>query len=497
MIPPKTRTASFSISRIRNARAPISNQPNIIWIMCDQMRFDAAGFAGNEIIKTPVLDKLAEQGVVFENAYCASPVCSPARASWLTGLYPHAHMQLRNYGPVRGTAWGSHLPSYHTTIGDVLKREGYRCGMVGPWHLGNDHKPQHGFDDYWQAYRYLGKQYTDPLEAYFREEGVEDLYRKRGAFTQHGNTLGFRVLDDPRQQRTTWTVDHTLRFLDQTDGEPFFAFVSIKDPHPKMLVPQDLLELYPADRMPIPATLRDNLEEKPDYHKTGKFRIPESVTDLQVQEFTAYYYALVTHIDSEIGRIVSALETEGLLEDTILVFMSDHGELLGDHGYTEKCFMYESSVRVPCLLHWPGGLPPQRVRAPLGGVDLMPTLTELSGSSVPTDIDGQSVAKHLRAGEEPVSRPVFAEIASQETIYRGSNEPEHFASHVMMLDGSWKYVRNRADLDELYDLASDPEELRNLASLAQQTDRVISMRASIARMVGRTGPGPYAWCLRT
>ena len=153
----------------------MSPRPNIVLIMCDQMRWDAAGFAGSPTVQTPHLDQLATNGVCFENAHCASPVCSPARASWLTGLYPHAHLQLRNYGPGRKGEFGSYLPDNCITIGDVLKAAGYRCGIVGPWHLGDDHLPQHGFTDFWCTYRYLGE-YPDPLFDYFAREGVRNLY---------------------------------------------------------------------------------------------------------------------------------------------------------------------------------------------------------------------------------------------------------------------------------------------------------------------------------
>ena len=210
-----------------------TSRPNIVFIMCDQMRWDAAGFAGSPVVQTPHLDRLAASGVCFENAYCASPVCSPARASWLTGLYPHAHGQLRNYGPKRMGEFGGYLPHDRTTIGDVLKRAGYRCGIVGPWHLGDDHRPQHGFSDFWCTYRYLGD-YPDPLFDYFETEGVENLYRSKApGMTQYGNILEFGTITDPRQQRTTWTIDRSLEFVQQQDDDvPFFLFASIKDPHP-------------------------------------------------------------------------------------------------------------------------------------------------------------------------------------------------------------------------------------------------------------------------
>ena len=191
------------------------SQPNIVLIMCDQMRWDAAGFAGSRVVQTPHLDRLAASGICFENAYCASPVCSPARASWLTGLYPHAH--LNNCGitvPKGVDEFGGYSTSRpRPLLGTYLNSAGYRCGIVGPWHLGDDHRPQHGFSDYWCTYRYLGD-HPDPLFDYFDAEGVENLYRSKApGMTQYGNILEFGTITDPRQQRTTWTIDRSLKFV--------------------------------------------------------------------------------------------------------------------------------------------------------------------------------------------------------------------------------------------------------------------------------------------
>ena len=471
-------------------------RPNVVLIMCDQMRWDAAGFAGSSTVRTPHLDRLAANGVCFENAYCASPVCSPARASWLSGLYPHAHLQLRNYGAARMGKFGCYLPHDCITIGDVLKAAGYRCGMVGPWHLGEDHRPQHGFTDFWCAYRYLGD-YPDPLFDYFEQEGVPNLYLPDApGMTLYENTLEFGTIDDPRQQRTTWTVDRSIEFIQQTDGAPFFLFASIKDPHPRILVPPELLEHYPEDQIRLSSSLRDSLEGKPAFQTRGKFRIRPTVTDEQFRRLMAYYYALITHIDAQIGRILKTLEERNLIDNTIVVFISDHGELLGDHGYVEKCLMYEASVRVPCLISWPEQLPSgARITAPLAGVDLMPTLLDLVNEVPPTPVDGRSVAEAILNGREPERQPIFAEIASLDAIYHGAQEPEQLAAHVMVRDENWKYIWNRFDIDELYDLNADPGEMKNVASDSDQRNRAASMREQIVEMICHTGPGPYEWCL--
>ena len=469
-----------------------TSRPNIVLIMCDQMRWDAAGFAGSPVVQTPHLDRLAASGVCFENAYCASPVCSPARASWLTGLYPHAHLQLRNYGPKKMGEFGGYLPHDRSTIGDLLKRAGYRCGIVGPWHLGDDHRPQHGFSDFWCTYRYLGN-HPDPLFDYFETEGIENLYLSGApGMTQYGNILAFGTITDPRQQRTTWTIDRSLEFVQQRDDAPFFLFASIKDPHPLVLVPPDLPARYREEDMPLSASLRDPLNGKPEFQKRGKFRIPSTVTDDEFRRMMTYYYALITHIDNQVGRLLNALEGT----NTVVAFISDHGELLGDHGYTEKCLMYEASVRVPCLLSWQNHLPSGfRVTTPLAGVDLMPTLLSFADQAPETPIDGRSVAVAILNGREPEHQPIFAEIASLDAIYHDADDPEELAAHVMIKDGHWKYVRNRFDIDELYDLKTDPGEMRNVADRPEHQNRIVQMRQQIAEMVRRTGPGPYAWCL--
>jgi arylsulfatase len=476
-----------------------AGRPNILLLMVDQMRFDTAGFAGHPLVSTPRLDELAAGGVSFDTAYCPSPVCSPARASWLTGLYPHAHLQLRNYGPNQAPTLGNHLPPATVTVGDVLADAGYRCGMVGCWHLGQDHAPQHGFSS-WNAYRYLGAEYTDPLTAHFAACGVENLYVKNSpAITQYSNTMEFGSITDPRQQRTTWTVDRSLDFLEEQSGrredEPFFLFASIKDPHPIMLVPPDVLAHYPVDEMPVPATLRDELVGKPGFHHDGPFRIKGPVTDRQIQEMIAHYYALITHIDTQVGRLLDQLEASGQADNTIVAFISDHGELLGDHGFTEKVLMYESSVRVPWLMRWPAGFAGgQRIAVPVSGVDLVPTLLELAGVALAERMDGRSLASDLQASRQPAAEPVFAEIASARAVWQGDPDPEQLAAHVMVRAGAVKYVRNRFDIDELYDLTADPQELHNLATEPGQAQRIAGLRREIAAMVGQTGPGPYGWC---
>ena len=486
--------------------------PNIVWVNLDQLRWDAVGYSGNSIIQTPNIDRLASRGAWFENAYCASPVCSPARASWFTGLYPHAHQVFTNYGPDRKGVFGCYLPKEIVTIGDVLKKQGYKCGNVGVWHLGWDELPQHGFTDYWIGYKYRSEEVGDPFFRYLEDLGLSNPYGKepQGVF-RYGKEMPLGVLTDPRQQRTTWTVDRAIDFLELVSREPiqaepgraepgradpFFLMVGIKDPHPPCIPPQELLALYPLDELPFPENFLDGLEGKPDYQSKIRCRVPPgSVNPIDFRTVIRYYYALITHVDREIGRLVEHLEQKGIFENTIFVLNSDHGEMLGNHGFVEKCLMYEESARVPCLISWPEKIPEkQRITAPLGGVDLVPTLLELAQAPIPELMDGRSFADAICSGVQPASKPIFAEIASDAAVYRGNIVSEQYAAHLMVLDDGWKFVWNRYDDDELYNLGDDPSEMANLAEDPTHENRIEGMKGFIVEMLQNTGPGLYEWC---
>ena len=475
----------------------MSAPPDIVWVNCDQLRWDAVGYAGNRVVRTPNLDRLAARGVWFENAYCASPLCSPARASWLTGTYPHSHRLCNNYAPSRDGIEGCSLSDGVVTIADLLKERGYRCGNVGVWHLSDDAVPAHGFTDHWCCFSYIYENLPGPFFGYLEDLGIANPYAldAPGVF-RYGREMPLGVLTDPRQQRTTWTVDQALGVLECDRAEPLFLLVGIKDPHPPIIPPRELLAHYPLERLPFPGNFHDPLDGKPPSQTRRRCRIPPgSITVEEFRTVIRYYYALVTHIDQQIGRLIDTLERTGRFDRTIFVVNSDHGEMLGNHGFVEKALMYEESVRVPCLLSWPRAIPAgQRVTVPLGGVDLVPTLLDLAGAPLPDALEGRSVAHAITTGTAPESAPVFAEVASAAAIYEGDRDPAQYAAHVMVLDGDWKYVWNRFEGDELYDLAADPAEMDNRAASPPCTQRVAEMRRLIVAMLERNGPGPFAWC---
>ncbi|MBT3604236.1 MAG: sulfatase-like hydrolase/transferase, partial [Candidatus Latescibacteria bacterium] len=192
------------------------------------------------------------------------------------------------------------------------------------------------------------------------------------------------------------------------------------------------------------------------------------------------------------------LENQGLAENTIVAFISDHGEMLGEHHAIQKRMFWEASVRVPCVVSWPAGLPSgHTVTTPLGGVDLAPTLLDLCGLTFESPIDGRSVATAIKNQVQPDPVPIFSEIGTSDGINFRSSAPDELAARVMVRDGDWKYVMNRTDNDELYNLCTDPRELTNLAEDPSQADRITHGQTLIREMVTHTGPGYYAWCLDT
>jgi arylsulfatase A-like enzyme len=465
-------------------------RPNIVLIMLDQMRYDCAGYAGHPMVQTPILDRMASEGVCFETAYTSSPVCSPARGSWLTGLYPHTHRLLDNYNPGRRNVAGYHLPEEITALGDVCYEAGYRCGVVGPWHMGDDETPQRGFYEMWKTMRYQEAE-TDAYAQHLQRNGLTGIYKSESSrrFMPHMN---FGVTQLPRDsQRTSWAVNEGVDFIRTTD-DPFLLFLSIKDPHPHVYPPADMVDLYRPEAVPDPPDWDCTFEGKPAaYREDGRY-FADKVDIETIRCLISTYYGMISHIDDQLGKVFRALEETGVDDNTIVAFISDHGEMLGEHGLFTKANMYEGSVRVPCLLRWPCKLPPGlKVKAPFAGVDLMPTLLDLAGLPIPTPMHGCSVAGSILEGAEPEGMDVLSEISLKVAV-EGRAE-ESLAATIMIRSGGWKLVRHRFFDDELYDLDPDPGELTNLAGDPGHAETYVHLRQRIAEMLTEQGAGPYAW----
>jgi arylsulfatase len=444
------------------------NAPNILLICTDQQRFDALGAYGNDEIHTPHLDRLAEQGVLFENCYVNSPVCGPSRASLMSGRYVHAHGAWAN---------GVGLPAHERLFSRDLADHGYDCGLVGKFHVGgacSGGRLEPRLDDGFRVFRWAHDPYPGSSEnAYHRwlRAVRPDLYESA---VQAGAGTGFDAMPTEFHY-SRWIGNETIDYLRRSrdPGKPFFFVANFFDPHHGFGAPKEYADAYRDKPLRRPVTRDQELAGKPPVlteasHRSyaGHARGYVEYTESELHDVKVNYYAMVSLVDDEVGRILAALDETGLAENTLVVFTSDHGEMLGDHQLMLKGpMMYECAVRVPLLMRWPAGLPAGERRAELvQWIDLASTL--LAAAGAPPLPRGQGLdLLPLARGEQdaPVRGWALCE-------YRNSGHPYPEPVHTTMLRRDhWKIVvyhgapsTTRARTGELYDLDRDPAELDNL-----------------------------------
>lgn len=442
-------------------------QPNILFICTDQQRYDAVGAAGNPHITTPNLDRLAAQGTLFENCYVQNTVCSPSRASLMTGRYVPAHGLYAN---------GVDLDPSEVLFSRDLADAGYDCGLVGKLHLGAcfDGRSEPRLDDGFRVFRWAHAPAPGSSENTYQRwlrARFPDLY----ASVRSGEGP-YNWANLPTEAHYShWIGDETTDFLrtSRDDGKPFLFIANFFDPHPAFGAPEEYIQRYDAAALPAPIRRDGELAGKPPVHaegSTGVSREAKASTyaDLSADQLAGArraYYAMVTLIDDEVGRILDTLEEAGLADNTIVVFTSDHGEMLGDHELILKGpYLYEGAIRVPLIIRWPGVTEPGSRRSELvQWVDLAPTFLDAAGVTVPGRMQGESLIGLLR-GEAAGWRDWAV------CHYRDSGPPFDPPSHQTMLrHDRWKLVvhhgtptTSRERTGELYDLAADPDELINL-----------------------------------
>ena len=429
--------------------------PNILWICTDQQRFDTIAAWGNDAIRTPHVDRLVREGVSFTSAYCQSTVCSPSRASFLTGRYPRTTGCRQN---------GQAIPPGERLISRMLADHGYRCGLAGKLHLAScaNHRVETRIDDGYEVFHWSHHPQPDwPENAYTQwlakhgktweefYDGPQTAYVKRGVPSQY--------------HQTTWCAEMAVDFIREARGPWMFSF-NCFDPHHPFDPPPDYLDEVRPQDMPLPSYREHELDDKPRYqqldhewahNEEGGFHV-SAMTDDDRRQVTAAYYAMIELIDDQVGRMLQALEETGQLDDTLVIFMSDHGEMLGDHGlYYKGPHFYEAAIHAPLVMRLPDRLPAARqVDALVELVDLAPTLLELAGVRVPERVQGRSLLPLIDRGE-PHRDHVYCEY------YNAWTHPRSYGT--MMRTREHKIVvYHGVDDGELYDLAADPGEHENL-----------------------------------
>ena len=429
---------------------------SVLFIISDQHKRSATGCYGHPLVRTPNIDRLAREGLLFASAYCQSPLCGPSRSSVMTGTHCHTCRGLTHTQPVPIRD----VP----TLGSVFRDAGYVTASIGKVHIRGEQPPEAdadavggvrdlGFDH--RELRYYTYEYRDYLEAvgpanvdrynaYRKGAGVarRDVYNPANRPIEMEEPLMYDAL----------VVQRCIRFMERHKGERFFLWAGLEKPHPEWYAPQEYHRLYDPARVALPQTLREGPPEIPKITRE-KLRIAERYSDEQVRGCLAAYYANVTYLDANVGRLLSALERLGLAERTMVIYTTDHGELLFEHGMCQKHCFYEPAVAVPLILANRRLFPAGAVREPIVSlIDLFPTLCELTGVDRPPGLEGQPILDVIDGGADPAGREAFAEFYSWGAPERMIRTPE------------WKYVYTHGDVPQLYDVKNDPLEQNNLAA---------------------------------
>jgi len=418
-------------------------RPNILLIMTDQHRFECLGCHGNPVVKTPNIDRLAASGIDFWRAYSQSAICMPSRVSMLTGQYIHSTGIRHNTRRVDV----SHLP----TLPQKLKVAGYKTGAVGKTHAGPS--VEMGFDHVRIAAGAAegeANDYKDYLEAQGIVEPEPDQAMK--AFDAYSSVIPYK------HTREAWTGNEGLRFLEGTKSEePFFLWLSFDRPHAPTCVPADNPFPYDPDTIVLPPW-SETFYTKPGTRRPG---CEASWNVLQNGEPTlrqaiANYYTLISMIDDQIGRVLAHLEHSGQLENTIVIFTSDHGEFAGEFGqFGKNTSTFDVLYRIPFIWNWPGHTGREQTHELVELIDLMPTLLEAAGVETPRTVQGQSLLNAILGSHGRCGIPwdgkeaVFFETPFVKTV--------RTRTHKLSL-----CYKGKTQWGQLYDLAADPAEQRNL-----------------------------------
>ena len=463
-------------------------KPNILFIMTDQHRWDCIGVNGNQLIKTPNIDRLASEGANFTHFFVQAPVCVPSRVSFFTGRYPHSHRNRVNYTP---------LDRREVLMQSRLRDAGYATASVGKLHY---YPPtvaeakRTGFDsvELHDATTALDR-FSDYIA--WREQHDPQASRPHRGIAKNipDGKNPFRQAIDEKYTETTWTglrTRHHIREL-ATGDKPFFLFSSFWKPHSPFEVPQPFDAMYDDVEIPLPTRMTlDQINRLPTPLRTLILRFrPSYETDRdQLEWMYRSYYGAISHIDREVGLILDELDAAGVTENTIVVFSSDHGDQLLEHGLMGKNCFFEASVRVPFIIRFPKQVPPAKYDELVEAVDLLPTLFELVGLAEPYPNQGHSLVSLIskNGGDYIPREAVFSENVIPEVI-AGNRESFEFIKGEgirgirhpdakMVRTRRWKYIYYPEGFAELYDLQRDPNEMTNLADEAKYREQVYEMK---------------------
>ncbi|MEO1983902.1 MAG: sulfatase [Fuerstiella sp.] len=435
---------------------------NVVFILIDDLRYDTFGFMNHPFVETPNIDALAHKGVQFTNAFVTTSLCSPSRASFLTGQYMHNHKVVDN---------ADRMPQETQTFPQLLQQADYETAFIGKWHMGGSSDAARPGFDHWVS------------------------FRGQGTYAPEKQTLNVNGRQVPRTKyMTDELTDYSEEWLDDRTGDqPFLLYLSHKGVHGLYDPAPRHRDRYKNAAVAVPATMANSVENyagKPmwvhdqrnswhgvefPYHGRAK----QSLTEMY-----RHYCEMILSIDDSVGRVMKTLRNKGLDQETVVVFTSDGGHLWGEHGLIDKRCAYEESIRIPLLAYCPALIPADRqCSAVVANIDIAPTLLELAGVTPPQWMDGRSLVNLL---QDPSAGDSHSTTLLYEYYWEPSfpQTPTTFAVRgnqykLIQYHGLW-------DTDELYDVVNDPLETKNLISEAGQQNRVAQLRRQLYEQLKAT-----------
>ncbi|MFB4205522.1 Choline-sulfatase [wastewater metagenome] len=439
-----------------------AKQPNILFIMADQLGSPVLPAYGHPVVKTPNIDRIAAAGTVFENPYCNSPLCSSSRASMLSGRLPSEFNAFDN---------ATEFPSSTPTFAHYLRALGYRTCLSGKMHLvGPDQL--HGFEERLNTDFYpVDFGWTPDWE---KPEEQLEFFHTMESVTHSGVVARSMPID--YDDETTWrAVRHIYDVRrDPHDERPFFIAASLTHPHDPYLTTREYYDLYRDDEIDMPRVPFIPVEERDAhsarlYYHYGMHR--ESHTDEDIRRTRHAYYGMISYVDARVGELLDALERTGQADNTIVIFTADHGDMLGERGMWYKMSMYERSASVPFIVSHPDIAGGRRISQNMSLVDLFPTLVEFASGETPDPVvaprlDGSSLVPLMEGRTDGWPDTVYSEYMGEGTA----------GPCLMVRRGRYKYVHSDGEADapadppQLFDLEADPDELDNLAGRDELQD---------------------------
>ena len=473
----KTAAAVSAGVAIRS-EAAARKKPNLLFIWTDEQRPDTMAAYGNARIPTPHLNALGSESVVFERAYVTQPVCTPSRCSVMTGLWPHTAGLTTNNIPLPAA-----VPCFPELLGDPE----YAIGYMGKWHLGNEVFPQHGFNE-WISIEDNYIQYFTAGRDKAQRSDYHRFLLDRGYAPDRpqDNTFSraFAARRPLEHCKPKFLEEMAVDFLKRHRNRPFVLYVNFLEPHMPFFGPLD--DAVRPEDVSLPASFfRPFGENDPLRHRLRRIRDEKAygATERDIRALIAKYWGLVAQVDLSVGAILNTLDGLGLKENTVVVYTSDHGDMMGAHGMVAKSVMYEEAVRIPWLMRIPPlGFGQTRIKTPVSHIDMVPTLLDLMGADPRPALPGRSLVPLIRGGQ-PAEDHVFIEwnadrpetgtgerpgnvskdelerlCAASEALARAAGSETRT---VIGPDG-WKLCLTRGDKSQLFNLNEDPGEMENL-----------------------------------